>query len=97
MTEMRSSGTLGDLLAPCWRRRFVGRASKIKFVRAAFESVEPPCSRVHLRGRGGMGNSSLLDSFAGLAADTSASVTDDRCGKSLPADAVHLLGTLACL
>jgi hypothetical protein len=51
------------------RRRFVGHASNIEFVRAAFESVEPPCSRLHNRGRGGMGKSSLLDSFARFAAD----------------------------
>jgi hypothetical protein len=49
----------------------------------------------HLRGQGGNGKTSLLECFAGLAADANASVTDDLRGKSWPADANDLPGTVA--
>jgi hypothetical protein len=95
MTEMRSSGTVGDLLASGRRRRFVGRASKIEFVRAVLESAEPPCSRLHLWGPGAMGKTRLLDGLAGPAADTAATGPDDLGGKGRRADGIDLLGTLA--
>jgi hypothetical protein len=95
MTEMRSSGTLADLLAPRRRRRIVGRASKITFVQAAFDSAEPPCSRLPLRGLGDIGTTRLLDSFTGVAAATGVSETNDLSGARRPAGAVDLLGTLA--
>jgi energy-coupling factor transporter ATP-binding protein EcfA2 len=74
MTEMRSAGTLGDLLASRRRRRFVGRASEIELVRVALESAEPPFSVLHVHGPAGIGKTRLLDMLAGLAADAGASV-----------------------
>jgi hypothetical protein len=92
MTEMRSSGTLGNLLASR-RRRVVGRASRTEVVWAALDSAKPPYSRLRRRGPGGMGKARLLDRFPGLAADTSVSVTDDLRGKCRPPDGIDLLGT----
>jgi ABC-type transport system involved in cytochrome c biogenesis ATPase subunit len=74
MTEMRSAGTLGDLLTSRRRRRFVGRASEIELFRIALESPEPPFSLLHVHGPAGIGKTSLLDVFAGLAADAGAIV-----------------------
>jgi hypothetical protein len=74
MTEMRSAGTLGDLLTSRRRRRFVGRASEIELFRIALESSEPPFSLLHVHGPAGIGKTSLLDVFAGLAADVGAIV-----------------------
>jgi energy-coupling factor transporter ATP-binding protein EcfA2 len=74
MTEMRSAGTLGDLLASRRRRRFVGRASEIELVRVALESAEPPFSMLHVHGPAGIGKTRLLDVLAGLAADAGATV-----------------------
>jgi hypothetical protein len=74
MAEMRSTGTLGDLLASRRRRRFVGRASEIELVRLALESAEPPFSMLHIHGPAGIGKTRLLDVLAGLAADAGASV-----------------------
>jgi energy-coupling factor transporter ATP-binding protein EcfA2 len=74
MAEMRSAGTIGDLLASRRRRRFVGRASEIELVRVALASAEPPFSLLHIHGPAGIGKTSLLDVLAGLAADAGASV-----------------------
>jgi AAA ATPase-like protein len=74
MAEMRSAGTLGDLLASRRRRRFVGRASEIELVRVALASAEPPFSLLHIHGPAGIGKTSLLDVLAGLAAHAGASV-----------------------
>jgi energy-coupling factor transporter ATP-binding protein EcfA2 len=74
MAEMRSAGTLGDLLASRRRRRFVGRASEIELVRVALASAEPPFSMLHVHGPAGIGKTTLLEVLAGLAADTGASV-----------------------
>ena len=74
MAEMRSAGTLGDLLASRRRRRFVGRASEIELVRVALASAEPPFSILHVHGPAGIGKTSLLDVFAELATDAGATV-----------------------
>jgi MoxR-like ATPase len=68
MTETRSAGTLGDLLASRRRRRFVGRASEIELFRVALESPEPPFLVLHVHGPAGIGKTSLLEVFAELAA-----------------------------
>jgi hypothetical protein len=96
MTEMRSSGTLGDLLASRRRRRVVGHASRTDVVRAALDVARPPSARLRRRGPGGM-EGQVVDSFPGLAADTSVSVPDSLCGKRRPPDAIGLLGTLTRL
>jgi hypothetical protein len=74
MTEMRYAGTIGDLLASCRRRRFVGRASEIELFGAALDSAEPPFSLLYVYGPAGIGKTSLLDVFADLAAEVGASV-----------------------
>jgi hypothetical protein len=96
MTEMRSSGTLGDLLASRRRRRVVGRESTTEVARAAFDSAKPPYVRLCRRGPGPR-KARLLDSFPGLAADRCVSVTDNLRGKRRPRDAIGLLGTLTRL
>jgi hypothetical protein len=97
MTEMRSSGTLGDLLGPRRRRRVVGRVSRTEVVWAALDSAKPPHARLRRCGRGGMGKAGFLDSFPRLAADTSVSVTDNLHGNHRPPDAIGLRGTLTRL
>ena len=82
MTEMRSAGTLGDLLASRRRRRFVGRASEVELFRVALESPEPPFLLLHLHGPPGIGKTSLLDVYAGLAADAGA--TRGPSGRARP-------------
>jgi energy-coupling factor transporter ATP-binding protein EcfA2 len=74
MTGMRAAGTLGDLLASRRRRRFVGRAAEIELFRGALDSAEPPFSMLHIHGPAGIGKTSLLDVFAGLAAHAGANV-----------------------
>jgi hypothetical protein len=74
MTEMRSAGTLGDLLASRRRRRFVGRASEVELFRVALDSPGPPFLLLHIHGPPGIGKTRLLDVYAGLAADAGASV-----------------------
>jgi energy-coupling factor transporter ATP-binding protein EcfA2 len=74
MMEMRSAGTLGDLLASRRRRRFAGRASEIELFQAALDSAEPSFSLLYVHGPAGIGKTSLLDVFAGLAAHAGASV-----------------------
>jgi energy-coupling factor transporter ATP-binding protein EcfA2 len=97
MTETRSAGTLGDLLASRRRRRFVGRASEIELFRVALESPEPPFLVLHVHGPAGIGKTSLLEVFAGLAADAGANVVrvDGRdLAPSLPAVLEALRGVL---
>jgi AAA ATPase domain len=74
MAEMRSAGTLGDLLASRRRRRFVGRASEIELFRVALESTEPPFSVLCVHGPAGIGKTSLLDVLAELSVDAGATV-----------------------
>jgi hypothetical protein len=74
MTEMGSARTLGDLLASRRRRRFVGRAHEIELFRVALDSAEPLLSMLHIHGPAGIGKTTLLDVFAGLAADAGASI-----------------------
>jgi len=74
MTEMESAGTLGDLLASRRQRRFVGRASEVELFRVALDSPEPPFVLLRIYGPPGIGKTSLLDVYAGLAADAGASV-----------------------
>ena len=74
MTELRSGGTLGDVLASYRQRRFVGRASEVELLRSAMESPEPPFAVLHLNGPPGIGKTSLLNVYATLAAEAGASV-----------------------
>ena len=74
MTTMRSAGTVGDLLTSRRRARFVGRSSEVELFRAALESPDPPFLLLHLHGPPGIGKTSLIEVYAGLAADAGATV-----------------------
>ncbi|MGH9263769.1 MAG: ATP-binding protein [Acidimicrobiales bacterium] len=68
MTGTRRSGTLGATLSSRRRRAFVGRVSETELFEAALDAEEaPPFSVLYLHGPGGVGKSTLLDVFAGLA------------------------------
>ena len=68
VTERRRSGTLGATLSSRRRRAFVGRVSETELFEAALDAEEaPPFSVLYLHGPGGVGKSTLLDVFAGLA------------------------------
>ena len=94
MTEVRSAGTVGDLLASRRRARFVGRASEVELFRVALESPEPPFVLLHLHGPPGIGKTSLLDVYAGLAADAGATVVrlDGRDLVPSPPAVLQVLG-----
>ena len=74
MTEVRPTGTVGDLLMSRRRTRFVGRASEVELFRVALDTPEPPFLLLHLHGPPGIGKTSLLDVYAGLAAEVGATV-----------------------
>ena len=74
MTGVRSAGTVGDVLTTRRRDRFVGRASEVELFRVALESSEPAFLLLHLHGPPGIGKTSLLDVYAGIAADAGATV-----------------------
>lgn len=96
MTEMRSAGTLGDLLESRRQHRFVGRASEVELFRAALDSPEPSFLSLYLHGPPGIGKSSLLDVFAGLAADAGATVVrlDGRDLLPLPSAVLQVLAAV---
>lgn len=64
-----SDETLGERLASRRDRRFVGRAAEVELFRSALTSTEPPFSVLYLHGPGGIGKSSLLAEFAGIATE----------------------------
>ena len=74
MTKVGSARTVGDLLTSRRRARFVGRTSEVELFRVALESPEPPFLLLHLCGPPGIGKTSLLEVYAGLAADAGANV-----------------------
>ena len=74
MTELRSEGTLGELLASRQQRRFVGRASEVELFGSTLESSEPPFAVLQIYGPPGIGKTSLLNVYATLAAAAGASV-----------------------
>ena len=93
MSESRSVGTLGDLLASRRQRRFVGRASEVELFRTALESPEPPFSVLYIHGPPGIGKSTLLDVYAALAAGAGATVVR-LDGRELLPSPQALLSTL---
>jgi hypothetical protein len=74
VADSRRVGSLGELLAALRLERFVGRAAEIELFGAALESAEPSFAVLFAYGPGGVGKSSLLDVFAGLAAEARATV-----------------------
>lgn len=55
------------MLASHRRQRFVGRAAEIELFRACLDAESPAFAVLFVHGPGGIGKSSLLDAFAGLA------------------------------
>jgi energy-coupling factor transporter ATP-binding protein EcfA2 len=54
-------------LAQTRRRRFVGRRAELELFRAALDRDAPDFAVLHLHGPGGMGKTTLLREFAGIA------------------------------
>ena len=79
----RREGTLGEVLASRRSRRFVGRDAEVELFCAALDAAELPFSVLYVHGPGGIGKTSLLDVFAGLAADAGKSVVR-LDGRDLP-------------
>ena len=67
-------GTLGDVVAARRHDRFVGRVAEIELFRSALEGAEPAPAVLYLYGPGGIGKTSLLDVFVGLATAAGATV-----------------------
>lgn len=75
MTGGRESGaTLGQVLASGRGRRFVGRAAEVELFRSVVDAERPAFSVLHLHGPGGIGKTSLLEVFAGVAGEAGAVV-----------------------
>lgn len=75
VTGRDPSGTLGTALGLRRRQAFVGRASETELFAAALQGDgPPPFSVLYVHGPGGIGKSTLLESFATLAAAKGANV-----------------------
>ena len=85
MPQMRSAGTLGDLLASRRQLRFVGRASEVELFRIALDSPDQPFALLHIHGPPGIGKTTLLDAYSRLAADAGATVVRLDGRELLPA------------
>ena len=66
--------TIGRLLGAQRRRRFVGRRAELELFRSAVASNTPDPAVIYLHGPGGIGKTSVLETFAGIAAAHGASV-----------------------
>lgn len=66
--------TIGQVLGAHRRRRIVGRKAEVELFRSAVASSTPDPAVIHLHGPGGIGKTSLLEAFAGIAAAHDASV-----------------------
>ena len=65
---------LAEELASRRRQRIVGRGAEIEVFRQTLERRDPPFAVLHVHGPGGIGKTSLLEVFAGCAADAGARV-----------------------
>ncbi len=66
--------TIGQVLGAQRRRRFVGRRAELELFRTAVAAATPEPAVIHLHGPGGIGKTSVLETFAGIAGATGASV-----------------------
>src|SRR3712207_9455935 len=72
---------IGDRLRAARRRWFVGREAERDLFRGALTAPDLPFSVLSVYGPGGVGKSSLLGEFAGIAAELCAAayLIDARC------------------
>jgi len=66
--------SIGDVLETQRRRRLVGRKAELELFRAAIGTQPRDLAVMYLHGPGGIGKTSLLDAFAGVAAGHDATV-----------------------
>lgn len=71
-----SPGTLAEVMASRRRASFVGRAYELELFRSALVASPPPFSLLHVHGPGGIGKSSLLTAFGGVARAHGATVLE---------------------
>ncbi|MFE3542517.1 ATP-binding protein [Nocardia sp. NPDC059177] len=85
---------LGDVLAARRRRSFVGRGAELALFEGALDSEESLFSVLFLHGPGGIGKSSLLDMFAGIAEAAGAAVVrvDGREVAPVPGEVLDAVG-----
>ena len=94
--QPRSEGgpRLADRMLAARRARFVGRGAELDLFARALAADEPPFAVLHLVGPGGIGKTTLLQEFAGVAGRAGRPVVhiDARHMEPLPD---HLLAALA--
>ena len=66
--------TIGEVLSAKRQRRFVGRRAELELLRASVAAGPSDVSVMHVHGPGGIGKTSLLEAFAGVAAAEGATV-----------------------
>lgn len=71
-----SGGTLAEILASRRRNSFVGRSAELELFRSAVGSSPPPFSVLYVHGPGGIGKTTLLNAYAGLARRAGATVLE---------------------
>jgi RecA/RadA recombinase len=100
MVEQTSSTTataparLAERLAAASERRFVGRSAELDLFRSALASKEPPFAVLHIYGPGGVGKTTLLDTYQRMAqqAGTTCARIDGRAVDPSPAGLQRALG-----
>jgi hypothetical protein len=74
MSSRHDQTSIGELLDARRRRRFVGRRAELELFRTAVGSMTADLALMFLHGPGGIGKSSLLEAFAGIASSCEATV-----------------------
>ncbi|TVR19948.1 MAG: ATP-binding protein [Nitriliruptor sp.] len=85
--------TIGLVLGAQRRSRFVGRRAELELFRSAIAATTPDPAVIHLHGPGGIGKTSVLEAFAGIAAAHGASVVR-LDARELPASPTAVLDAL---
>lgn len=94
MTDGPSVSTLGDVLRGARRAGFVGRSAQLELFRAALDGRDPSFSVMYVHGPGGIGKTSLLDTFGEIAVSAGATVVrlDGRDLTPSPVAVLEALG-----